>query len=327
MKNDEELEKRILELEIEWGSLSQEQRKLLAYRKIIDLRLQEIDEKDKTQERKEEYKKEFMAIAEASDLSGLDGTFPRITVPKVIQNREQYQEALVSLWKVLENYKNLAGELKIDKALELSHLFYYMLWNGYFAVGKEHSYNTKGRLLMPGLFSFDVIRGGGVCLAYSNLLSDFLQINGKKATFVTCKVPIGKGEVESNYEPQVKRNVKNDTSFGMMVLMKILNGLVEKFGNHAITLVLEDEKFFGYDATNGFILNINDDGEASIINGKGKFQLKLCGALGFVYDADKDRLLEKLLFEEQKEAFRRKEVIFSFEEIIELVENNVLFVR
>jgi len=129
MKNDEELEKRILELEIEWGSLSQEQRKLLAYRKIIDLRLQEIDEKDKTQERKEEYKKEFMAIAEASDLSGLDGTFPRITVPKVIQNREQYQEALVSLWKVLENYKNLAGELKIDKALELSHLFYYMLYN------------------------------------------------------------------------------------------------------------------------------------------------------------------------------------------------------
>lgn len=302
MKNDEELEKRILELEIEWGSLSQEQRKLLAYRKIIDLRLQEIDEKDKTQERKEEYKKEFMAIAEASDLSGLDGTFPRITVPKVIQNIEQYQEALVSLWKVLENYKNLAGELKIDKALELSHLFYYMLWNGYFAVGKEHSYNTKGRLLMPGLFSFDVIRGGGVCLAYSNLLSDFLQINGKKATFVTCKVPIGNGEVESNYEPQVKRNVKNDTSFGMMVLMKILNGLVEKFGN-------------------------NDDGEPSIINGKGKFQLKLCGALGFVYDADKDRLLEKLLFEEQKEAFRRKEVIFSFEEIIELVENNVLFVR
>lgn len=73
--------------------------------------------------------------------------------------KELYKESLICYNKILENYSILAQELNINNSLELSHLFAYMLWNGYYSVTKKHVYKLQERMMLPGMHSFDVIKG------------------------------------------------------------------------------------------------------------------------------------------------------------------------
>ena len=65
-------------------------------------------------------------------------------------NYKIYSQVLIEYRKILENYKKLAEELKVNDSLNLSHLFSYLLWNGYFSVTKEHHYNLYNRLMISG---------------------------------------------------------------------------------------------------------------------------------------------------------------------------------
>lgn len=83
-------------------------------------------------------------------------------------NYKIYSQVLIEYRKILENYKKLAEELKVNDSLNLSHLFSYLLWNGHFLVTKEHHYNLYNRLMISGKYSLDVIKGSGVCLDMLN---------------------------------------------------------------------------------------------------------------------------------------------------------------
>lgn len=65
-------------------------------------------------------------------------------------NYKIYSQVLIEYRKILENYKKLAEELKVNDSLNLSHLFSYLLWNEYFSVTKEHHYNLYNRLMISG---------------------------------------------------------------------------------------------------------------------------------------------------------------------------------
>jgi len=236
-----------------------------------------------------------------------------------------YINSLESYKKVLENYKQLSKELNINSSLDLSHLFTYMLWNGYFSVTKQHSYKLEERLLLPGMHSFDVIKGKGVCLAYAQLLSDFLAMCEKNSALLNVKVPSGKNKIKSDYRPEIERNVQISKAslIKSKMLALFLKGLINKVGNHAITLIEEDNKIFAYDPTNLFVLNVKDDEVAKIINGEGTFDIKLLASLMLFPHSDINNIYEKLLSGNIEPAFTRKEIVLSFEEIMELLNSNI----
>lgn len=242
-----------------------------------------------------------------------------------IKYKEIYKESLIHYNKILENYKKLAQDLRLNASLDLSHLFTYMLWNGYFSVTKEHFYKLQERLLLPGMYSFDVIKGRGVCLAYAELLHNYLSICGKYSSILTCKVPTEKNAVSCDYRPKIERHTKNSASskISSTLMTFFLGGLINKLGNHAITLIEENENLYCYDPTNLYALNIQSSLTASIINGKGEFQIKPLMTVITNPHSDPNHLYEKLLLGNIKPALTRKEFIFSFENIIELINNNI----
>lgn len=238
--------------------------------------------------------------------------------------KEIMKESVISYNEILNKYKALALELNLKNALEIFILFTYMLWNGYYSVTKEHSYKLQDRLLIPGLYSFDVIRGNGVCLAYSQLLSDYLNICSKKSSFITCTVPQKESAIVRNYMPPIQRNYNSNmkSKIESKVLDSLLKGAVKKVGNHVITLIEDDDKFYGYDPTNLYVLKLEDENTASLINGQGNYRLNPLNSFISHPYADPNKLYEKLLELNPKKSYTRKEIIFAYENVIEYVKEN-----
>lgn len=312
-QNIDELKQKI---KLQFKDLTKAQKELLLYYAIVETTNIEDNSKNFNT---------LLCLIEAADI----GYLKPLAVYAMFNNKLKYQriykESLVCYNNILENYKKLAQELKVNSSLELSHLLTYMLWNGYFSVTKEHFYKLQERLLLPGMHSFDVIKGKGVCLAYAELLHNYLSTCGKNSSILACKVPLGKKDISCDYRPQIERNTKNN------IISKVFNNsmtfflgaLINKFGNHAITLIEENGKMYAYDPTNLYALNIKDDSTASIINGTGEFQIKPLITFIIEPHSDPSHLYEKLLSSDIEPALSRKEFIFSFENLIELINNNI----
>lgn len=307
--------------------LTEKEKKLFVYKCIIEI----ANNKDFVQESLEELELEptdlLRALVRASENSA--GMFSSTLLYVMCENNEKYKklyaESLISYKKILENYKLLAQELKLESALDISHLFTYMLWNGYYSVTKTHSYKLQERLLLPGMYSFDVIKGKGVCLAYAELLCNYLNVCDKKASILDCKVPTGNNDISYDYRPQINREEGTNASSKIVnkIITPFLEGLINKTGNHAITLIEDNDKMFIYDPTNLYVLNIVDDTTATIINGKGNFNIKPFSTLIINPSSDPNQLFQKLVRCNMNSAFTRKEVIFSFENMMELIKDNI----
>ena len=293
---------------------NEEQKELNTYRKIIE-----------TANNNNANDKEFSTINDNDSLGYLNSYLLRANTEREYAVKNIYKESIEKLRKVLQNYKILAKELKIDNSLELSHLFTYLLWNGYFSSTNKHIYELRKRLLLQGMHSFDVIKGHGVCLAYSELLSYFLNTCDKKAALLQCKIPTKKNAIERGYTPNIQRNVNVGiiTKLFSKSLEPVLKGLTNKFGNHAITLIEDNDKLYIYDSTNLYVLNISGKNKASIINGNGSFELRPLKTLLLSPHADPNNLFYKLVGDEEiKEAFSEEEIKDSYEKTIETASNN-----
>lgn len=307
--------------------LTEKEKRLFVYRAVIEMAQNNDFVKEGLKDIELEPTDLLRALVKASDNKA--GMFSSLILYTMCGNDEKYKtlytESLNSYKKILENYKKLAQELKLENSLDISHLFTYMLWNGYYSVTKTHSYKLQERLLLPGMYSFDVIKGKGVCLAYAELLRNYLNVCDKKASILDCKVPTGKDDISYDYRPQVNRG-EGTNAWSKIVnkmVTPILGGLTNKTGNHAVTLIEEGDKLYIYDPTNLYVLNVIDDTTASIINGKGNFYIKPFSTLIINPNSDPNQLFEKLVRGNINPAFTRKEVIFSFENMIELIKNNI----
>ncbi len=326
-KNTDEIEKKIEELKQEFKFLTKAQKELLLYRKIVEIGKIEDNSKGFNSFRYSQdiNSDELLCLIKAADIGSIKPLVVYVMRDHKLKYQEVYEESLIRYNNVLENYKKLAQELDINSSLDLSHLLTYMLWNGYFSVNKKHFYKLQERLMLPGMYSFDVIKGKGVCLAYAELLNNYLSICEKDSSILICKVPTKKNAISCDYRPKIERNTKiNISSRVFSSLMGFfLGGLINKFGNHAITLIEENGNMYAYDPTNLYVLNIKNSSTASIINGKGEFQIK--PLMTFIIDSNSDpnHLYEKLLSENVKSALSRKEFIFSFENLIEIINKNI----
>lgn len=339
VKKHEIIEELTKKYKPEFKGMNEKQKKLLAYRKIIELKkdYKSVQELLKMMENnpmaalmlREDLnnKDKIIAIAKASDNS------IKPSEAKILYNvyntgeeyKKIYNSSLISYSKILENYKLLAQELNINSALDLSHLLTYMLWNGYYSVSKKHIYSLQKRLLLIGMHSFDVIKGHGVCLAYAELLHNYLTICEKKSSIINCKVPETKKNISRDYYPNIERNIKSNIPSNILnkILMPFSNLIESKVGNHVITLIEENNKLFIYDPTNLYVFNIVDENTASIITGNGNYYIKLFSTLMFNPNPDPNQLFETLLSNNVYPAFDKNEIIFSFENILELINNNI----
>ncbi len=319
----DKLEQKTEALKLEFKDLTKEQKELLLYRKIVEIGKKEYNSKENNNQ--DINLNELLVLIKAADIGYLKPLIVYARHYHKLKCQEIYKESLICYNNILKNYKKLAQELKINSSLDLSHLLTYMLWNGYFSVSKEHYYKLQERLLLPGMYSFDVIKGKGVCLAYAELLHNYLSICQKDSSILICKVPKNKNAISCDYRPKIERNSENNISSKVFscCLSIFLGGLINKIGNHAITLIEENEKMYAYDPTNLYALKIKDASTASMINGKGEFQIK--PLMTFLADpnTDPNHMYEKLLLGNVKSSLSREEFIFSFENILEIINNNI----
>lgn len=318
----EGIKNRELELKPLFENLKGKEKELLVYKKII-----EYQDNTTKVNNYDDVLAEVQALIYASDFC-TEPLKPLIVNYLCIDQklyRQLYIEALISYNNILKNYSDLAKELNIDSTLELSHLFSYLLWNGYFSTSKEHVYRLKNRLLLPSMYSFDVIRGNGVCLAYSELLNNFLEICNKESALLECYFPTKKGAITTSYRPEIKRNF--DINFVSRNISRcttlFLKGLIVRIGNHAVTLIRENNKFLIYDSTNLYVLNVISDEKAEIINGTGTFDIKPLSTLILNPEADRKNLFEKLVSEKNDYKLSRKELIVGWENIMTLLNDNI----
>ena len=322
-ENVKSFEEKIEKYMIEFNGLTDREKTFLAYHKIIEL----LESTEIENMSEEEIDDTFFAIVLASNhnISYLKIIFLQYYYNIMNKCNTEYKKSLVAYQKILNNYKKLAEELKINDTLELSHLFTYMLWNGYYSINKEYYYDDNSRLMLPSMYSFDIIKGGGVCLANAELLSNYLNVCQKESTLLLCKVPNKKNSIKINYYPNVKIQYKNKKlkniliSFASLPLKPISNFL----SNHAVTLIKDNKSYYVYDPNNLVVLNILNENKASIINGTGIYDLKPITTLALNPKAINNQLLEQIAFNNISQVYSRKEIIFSFEKIIDVLNDNI----
>lgn len=225
---------------------------------------------------------------------------------------------------LLELYRNIAEELKLSTALELSYYYTYLLWNGYFSIAKEHEYTLDNRSKNLSFLAASVLGGGGACLEYSALLNDFLKVCNKESVLMACYVPRKKDGVIFEHANTIQRNINENTkqSTEMSLFIANVSGIVKKIGNHAVTVINENGQQFVFDATNLSVLNIENKLMASVINGSGYFDLKKNSLYLFNPTDCTGELFNLLRNEMAHSSLEKDSTIADYENTLKIVEKN-----
>ena len=179
-------------------------------------------------------------------------------------------------YKLLKKTLNLASELKLSSSIELSILYSYLLWNGYFSINHKNVCTLKNGINVPGSYCFDVANGVGVCLNYTEMLTDLLNKSGKKsATLLNCISQ----NVSINNKLPIKRNVKVSTN------SQSLSPKVANIPNHAFTLTHYNDKTCIFDPTNLAMAKVINRRKAIFLGGDGIVSLD--PITSYVFSKDK----------------------------------------
>lgn len=185
------------------------------------------------------------------------------------ENLEVKKEILSYYKKVLETAKKLALELKLDNTLELCNLYTYLLWNGYFSKDKKLTYKVEDRINIYSSYSSDIMNGFGVCLNFSDMLTDFInEFDYSASTLVnymdkSCKID----------KSSIKRN-KVDSKEKSKIINALISAITKKTGNHAFNLINENGKLYIYDSTNIALSKIINKEKVNLLSGTGEILLK-----------------------------------------------------
>lgn len=229
--------------------------------------------------------------------------------------RNLYKDTLACYNKILEIYSNLPKYLELSSPLEISHLFSFMLWNGYFSLIKKHNYSHDSRMFIPSMSFLDVFKGGGVCLGYSELLSDYLNAcNYNASVLIGMYNPINKSFFPSNIICHTLKDVCNNYRIRNILFLE---------NNHANVLISFEDKLFIYDPTNELVLNVLNKSEAEVIGNYGAFLLDFFESCFINPYLDSNFLKRELLRNDIKKAFNRKEIENSVKVTKKIIKKNI----
>lgn len=239
----------------------------------------------------------------------------------VNESCEEYESIIGNYYNILCIYSEMAKYLNITNSLDLCIYFTYLLWNGYFSVTGEHTYEKSKEDSIYGLQALEVMNGTGVCYNYADLLNDFLYISNIKSSVIATKFPSKKEGYTIDYKPKIKKHVNKIKE--NEILKKFNNKIECKIGNHAVNLIKDGEKLYIYDVTNMALLKIKDKDYASIINGSGNFELKMLTSTLLFDNCDRFNLFEEVVLENEiDDYYTRKEYMNSCRKIVKLLNEN-----
>lgn len=169
--------------------------------------------------------------------------------------------------------------------------------------------------MLPGHFAFDIFNGGGVCLNYSDMLTDILIVARYEEATILNKM---NDSVKVNYRPELKREVSK-VKFYSKIVFFLIKPLSNKIGNHACTLICDaGKKHYIYDATNLTIFECLNNKEAICKIGSGTITLKPYLRTFFISnDANYNTLKKLCLTDKFIFPYSRKDFIYAWEEDIE----------
>lgn len=219
---------------------------------------------------------------------------------------------------ILNQMKQLARELNLTNSLELSNLFTYLLWNGYLSKTKQNVYRIEDRKMIIGLAFADIMDGVGVCLNHADMLKDFLNTCGYNSSTMINLVD---KNIKSNYKFDIERKsekAKKKTEILNLAMCPIM----KKIGNHAFTLIEDNNKLYIYDSTNLMLLNVINPYEAEVINGTGIN--KLHPYLSYMLNNNQqtgDAIIKLFTSENLSSPYTRRDMIFTEKNNMELFKN------
>lgn len=230
-----------------------------------------------------------------------------------------YLRAIARYGQIVKKVNLLAKELKLTNSLEVSLLFSYLLYNGYFSITSEHKYKVENRIVIPGCYSLDIFHGGGVCLNYSDMLTDILVDAGYSATIM---VNIVDKSTKCDYIPRIERK-HVEPKFYSKISRLLSLPISRKFGDHAVTLIIDNGQPYIYCPTNLTMFECADYKEAVHTLGEGKLTLKPYVSSFFATnDANFKALKTLCLTDDYTSPYNKKDFIFTSEQSVELFDLN-----
>ena len=182
---------------------------------------------------------------------------------------------------LITDFVKLSKELKLDSSLELCELYTYMLWNGYFSKDKMMQYTPNGLNCVPNIASHLIMSGEGNCLSVNSMLTDILNRSGYDSAVL---IATAKGKLKG-YHPKIEMT-SNPSSSELSNYISIKQWITQElFGNHAISLVSDNNGIYVFDAQNLGVYGLESNTKAR--NYDGRHILKLKPYLSF-YLNDKD---------------------------------------
>ncbi len=160
----------------------------------------------------------------------------------------------------------LADKLNVNSALSLCNLYSYLLYTGNLSIDKKFVLTDK-QILSNG--ALNIALGYGCCRNINDGLRRLLCLSDvENHKLVTS---FNENAILITYDPIFNNPIKdvNDFKLTIMYLLKSLKNY-DKSLTHSLSLVIDGDEYFCYDATWDLILKLNETATAlKVVNGKG----------------------------------------------------------
>lgn len=186
---------------------------------------------------------------------------------------------------LLDKTKRLALELGLTNSLEISNLFSYLLWNGYFSKTKNNIWNPKKNKGIYNLYYTNIIDGNCSQTSNTEMLKDLLNSCDFAATSLSNTIS-NKTKFDIIYKVPIERQIAS-LSTSQKVKSLLFAPITKKIGNSSFVLIREEDKIYIYDPTMLSLFEASDSFNASLINGLGVTELH--PYMSFLYLKDMPR--------------------------------------
>ena len=244
-----------------------------------------------------------------------EGKNANIIVCTIRENRYYYSDIMGKYNELLNKTSYLAKELHMQNSLELNILFSHLLWNGYLSKNKKYVFSSNDKKYITGLFFTDIMDGTGVCLNNSEMLKDFLNLNGYTSSIMQNYY---NGNSKINYRINIKRkNEENESK------EDLIRKIFKREANHVFNLIEEYNKLYIFDPTNLLLYKLINPYKSALINGTGIFRLYPYQSYMNCANLNEVELLDKLITTDDYSSPYIKEDLISITEVnLEIIKNS-----
>lgn len=244
-----------------------------------------------------------------------EGILANITACTIRKNRVYYSDIMEKYNVLLNKMSYLAKELHMQNSLELNILFSYLLWYGYLSKNKEYVFSSNHKKYIIGLFFTDIMDGTGVCLNNSEMLKDFLNLNGYTSAIIQNYY---NSNSKVNYKINIERKCKE-----IEQEENIIKKFFKRDANHVFNLIEENNKLYIFDPTNLLLHKLVNPYKSEMINGTGTFKLYPYQSYMTCTNLNEVELLDKLITTDDYSSPFIKEDLISIAEInLEIIRNS-----